>query len=74
MRKVYLVCSLLLAFTASMFGMGCGGDAAKPKTDAPKTDAKKSDAPKTDAKPAEGAKEEPKKGFWDRVRGIFGGK
>ena len=68
MRKVYLVCSLLLAFTTSMFGMGCDGGkpaATEKKPDAPKTDAPKTDAKaepaKTDEKKEEPKKEEPKK-------------
>lgn len=44
MRKVHLVCSLLLAFSASVFGVGC--DAKKPDSKmsgpAPSVDASKS--------------------------------
>ncbi len=54
MRKVHLVCSLLLAFSASVFGVGC---------DAKKPDSKMSGpAPSVDAsKPADGVKATGKK-------------
>ncbi len=49
MRKVHLMSSLLLAFCASMFGLGCG-DAKKPepKMTGPAPVAAKTDSAKTD--------------------------
>ena len=52
MNKVHLVCSLLMAFCVSMFGLGC--DAPKPKMDgaAPKMEGS---APKGTAKKSKSA-------------------
>lgn len=71
MRKVYMVCSLLLAFGASMFGLGCdGGKAPDPKKStgtlpimtgpAPKLDDKSADASKADAPKTDGATDDKK--------------
>ena len=48
MRKVHLVCSLLLAFSASLFGAGCDAKKADNKMSgpAPAADASKADAGK----------------------------
>ncbi len=73
MRKVYLVCSLLLALGASMFGLGCnGGKQPVPEIStgtapirtgpAPKLDDKSADASKAD-----GAKDDTKKATSKKV-------
>lgn len=63
MRKVHLVCSLLLAFGASMLSVGCDAPKADnkmsgppPSADAPKSDAPKSDTPANTGKKATGKK------------------
>ena len=78
MRKVYLVCSLLLAVGASMFGLGCdGGKPPEPKKStgpaptmtgpAPKLDDKSVDASKADAPKTDGAKDDTKKAISKKV-------
>ena len=78
MRKVYLVCSLLLAVGASMFGLGCdGGKQPDPKKStgpaptmtgpAPKLDVKSADASKTDAPKTDGATDDTKKATTKKV-------